>query len=542
MFQRIDDKVQEKLEAIGRSDFSRKAAQAGKQVAETVHARTVGRVKLGEKLAAGVGRLAEKHEKRLDRVGLGRVARAIKDSAIPANLRHREDIEMMPDVLAASIRRPRPAAIWALYGLGVAMLFFWAFALFTKVDEVSKGDGRVVPTGQNSIVSHRSGGILKRILVAEGQEVKKDQVLLVVENSELRAQLRENLEKYWAALARSVRLQAEAAGKIEIVFPKQVLDNAPDAAERERATLKSRQENYRTELAVLEEQIRQREQALKEQESSVVALAQKLASFQSELRQALAAGRGSVAPLEILRLQRQVKDTEGELRTEQLKIPRAQTAIVEARAKVEERKNQQVTEIRKELNDAQSQAAILEKKVEELRFDEQNAEVRSPVRGVVKQLRSNTVGAVLKSGEAVVEIVPLDDSLLIEAKVRPSDIAFIRRDQEAVVKITAYNYADYGGLDGKVVYISPDSTEDAAKAGESFYTVRVETKVNHLMRDGKVLAIIPGMTASVQIKTGRKSVLAYLLNPITRGTRVPEGIGTVVPPANAGRETKAEIR
>lgn len=542
MFQRIDDKVQEKLDALGRSELSRKVGQAGKQVAETVHAKTVGRVKIGEKLAAGVGRLAERHEKQLDRVGLGRVARAIKDATIPANLRHRDDLELMPDVLAASIRRPRPAAVWVLYAVGVGMLLFWVFALFTHVDEVSKGDGRVVPTGQNSIVSHRSGGLLKRILVAEGQEVKKDQVLLVVENSELRAQLRENLEKYWAALARSARLQAEAAGKTEIVFPKEVLDNASDTVERERATLKSRQENYRTELAVLEEQTRQREQALKEQESTVAALAQRLASFQSELRQALAAGRGSVAPLEILRLQRQVKDTEGELRTEQLKIPRAQTAIVEARSKVEERKNQQFTEIRKELNDAQSQAAILEKKVEELRFDEQNAEVRSPVRGVVKQLRTNTVDAVVKPAEPLVEIVPLEDSLLIEAKLRPSDIAFIRRDQDTLVKISAYPYSDYGGLDGKVVYISPDSTEDSGKQGESFYTVRVETKSNHLIRNGTSHAIIPGMTASVQIKTGRKSVLSYLLKPITRGTRVPEGVGTAVPPATSGPETKAEIR
>jgi adhesin transport system membrane fusion protein len=540
MFQRIDDKVQERLDALGRSGLSRKLGETGKRAAETVQAKTAGRAGIGEKLAAGVGRLAAKHEKRLDKLGLGRVARAIRESTAPTHLRHAEDIELMPEVLAASIRRPRRAAVWALYALGAGMVLFWAFALFTKIDEVSKGDGRVVPTGQNSIVSHRSGGLLKRILVAEGQEVRKDQVMLVVENGELRAQLRENLEKYWAALARSSRLQAEAAGKTEVVFPKDVLDNAPDTAERERATLRSRQENYRTELAVLEEQIRQREQALKEQESAVAALSQKLASFQSELRQAQAAGRGSVAPLEILRLQRQVKDTEGELRTEQLKIPRAQTAIVEARARLEERKNQQVSEIRKELNDAQSQAAILEKKVEELRFDERNAEVRSPVNGVVKQLRTNTIDAVVRPAEPLVEIVPLEDSLLIEARVRPSDIAFIRRGQDAVVKITAYNYTDYGGLAGRVVYISPDSIEDSGKSGETFYTVRVETAATQLVKDGKNYAIIPGMTASVQIKTGRKSVLAYLLNPITRGTRVPDGVGTPAPAA--GRDTKAEIR
>jgi adhesin transport system membrane fusion protein len=197
-------------------------------------------------------------------------------------------------------------------------------------------------------------------------------------------------------------------------------------------------------------------------------------------------------------------------------VPRIEASIAEARSKVNERRDNQVADVRKQLNETTNKASVLREKIQAIRFRVDQTEVRSPVTGTIKSLRVSTKGGVVKGGEPLVEIVPLDDSLLIEAKVRPSDIAFLRRNQSALVKITAYPYADYGGLEGKVISISADTLKDNKKTQAAFYRIRVRTDRNYLEKDGTKLPIVPGMTATVNIKTGQKSVFRYIFKPITK--------------------------
>lgn len=435
----------------------------------------------------------------------------------PRPVRYREDTDLMPEIQAAAIRGPHRLATWVLWAVGVALVLFMVWASMTNVDEVTKGEGRVISAGKNRIVQHLEGGIVEAILVKEGQVVKKGQVLLRVVNEDEQASYREKRTEYLALLARATRLKAEAEGKDKVVFPAEVEKEAPAIAERERAAFASRKKNFKQEIRTLTEELRQREQSLEEQKSLIESLSDKVASQTSEIRAARAmVANNSMSRLELVRLERELVDTAGKLRTERLKLPRLESAIAESRSMVAEKRDQQVSEIRKELNETRNKAGVLREKIEAIRFRVDQTEVRSPVTGTIKSLRVSTKGGVVKSGEPLVEIVPLDESLLIEAKVRPSDIAFLRTNQSALVKITAYSYSDYGGLDGTVVSISADTLKEDAKTEDTFYRIRVRTTRNYLEKDGDKLPIVPGMTATVNIKTGEKSVFRYIFKPITK--------------------------
>lgn len=434
-------------------------------------------------------------------------------------LRHPEDVDMMPELHAAAIRMPNRLATWALGVIGGGLLLFILGAAVVPLDEVTRADGKVIPSGQTQIVAHLYGGIVEDILVREGDVVRPGQVLLRVDNREAQADFGETRARMTALAARAARLEAEAQDRAEVLFPREISAASPQAATLERHLFHARRASLRSELKGLEEQRRQREQELKQQEAIVASLEKRLASLRAELGNAYRAGAGNVGRLEILRLQRETKDAEGELATERLKIPRIQAAILEARQKSADRKNVFLAEARRDLNDTQSEVARLKEKIEKLTFDVNRNEVKAPLRGIVKQLRIATKGGVVKAGEPLVEITPLDDSLIIEGRVRPSDIAFIRIGQHALVKITAYNYATYGGLDGKVIEISPDAIEVPEKPGETYYRVRVRTDQSFLRNGGRALPIGPGMTAQVSIKIGAKTLLAYILKPLTKTTR-----------------------
>lgn len=434
-------------------------------------------------------------------------------------LRHPEDADLMPELQAAAIRRPNRFASWALGSVGIGLFVFLAAAAVIPLDEVTRADGKVIPSGQTQIVAHLYGGIVEDIRVREGDVVEKGQVLLRIDNREAQADFGETGARMAALAARAARLEAEATGKDEVIFPAAALRDSPQATALERQLFRARRESLASELKGLEEQLKQREQELKQQEIAVSSLEKKLASLRAELGGAYRAGVQNVGRLEILRLQRETKDAEGELATERLKVPRNQAAILEARQKIADRMNVFQSEARRDLNDTQSEIARLREKLQKLTFDVNRNEVRAPLRGVVKQLRIATRGGVVKAGEPLVEITPLDESLVVEGRVRPSDIAFIRRGQHALVKITAYNYASYGGLGGTVIEISPDAIELPEKPGETYYRVKVRTDRGYLESEGKKLPIGPGMTAQVSIKIGQKSLLAYILKPITKATR-----------------------
>lgn len=437
--------------------------------------------------------------------------------SLPRQIKYREDTEMMPDVQAAAIRGAHPFATLLLSLVGIALVAFFVWASLTDVDEVTKGQGRVISSGKNRVVQHLDDGIVQAILVKEGDIVKKGQVLLRIVNQDQQAAYHEKRTDYLALLARAARLRAEASGLKTIAFPKEVLKEAPAIAARERATFASRMKSYAQEIQTLRDELAQRQASLKEQKSLIESLTDKVASQAREVHDARAmVANHSMSKLELVRLERDLVDASGKLRTERLKLPRLEAAIGEARSKISERHDRQIADVRKELNDTTTKASVLREKIQAIRFQVDQTEVRSPVYGTIKSLRVSTKGGVVKGGEPLVEIVPLDDSLLIEARVRPSRIAFLRKNQPVLVKITAYDYTDYGGLQGKVVGISADSIEGKDKAQGTFYRIRVRTKRNYLEKDGKKFPIVPGMTATVDIKTGRKSVFNYIFKPIAK--------------------------
>ncbi len=441
------------------------------------------------------------------------------EKGIAARPRHREDAEMMPELYAAAIRRPHRLATWMLGAVGVGLLLFVLTASVIQLDEVTRADGKVIPSGQTQVVAHLYGGIVSDILVREGDEVKPGQVLLKIDNRDSQAEFGENSARMAALAARAARLRAEATGQDSIEIASDIEAASPQAASLERQLFRARHESLVSELKGLEEQIKQREQELGQQEAIVSSIEKKLASLRAEYGNALRVGVNVVGRLELLRLQRETKDAEGELATERLRVPRIQSAILESRQKHADRKNVFVSEARKDLNDTESEISRLKEKLEKLTFDVKTNEVKAPLRGIVKQLRVATKGGVVKAGEPLVEITPLDDSLVIEGRVRPSDIAFIRLGQHALVKITAYNFSTYGGLEGNVFEISPDAIEAPEKPGETYYRVKVRTTKSYLENGGKALPIGPGMTTQISIKIGEKSLLAYILKPLTKSSR-----------------------
>ncbi len=224
--------------------------------------------------------------------------------------------------------------------------------------------------------------------------------------------------------------------------------------------------------------------------------------------------KGAISKVEVLRLRRSEVETRGQLDSVALAIPRAQAAINEIESKVAETRGRYRSEALAQLNEARTDLSKLEASGKAIEDRVNRTLVTSPVRGIVQQMLVNTIGGVIQPGNDLVEIVPLDDSLLVEAKIRPKDIAFLHPGQEAVVKFSAYDYTIYGGLKGKLEQISPDTVTD--KEGNSFYVIRLRTDKNHLGSNEKPLLIIPGMVASVDIITGKKTILEYLMKPILR--------------------------
>lgn len=392
---------------------------------------------------------------------------------------------------------------------------FFAWASYATLDEITRGDGKVVPTGQNKVVQHLEGGIVAAILVKEGQTVEANQVLMRIESTVSDSALREKLAKYHALLARAARLRAEAEGQSKITFPKEVLESAPNEAAEQKRLFDQRQKRLKSEVDILEQQVAQRRQSLAETKSNVATLSRRVVSLRQELRETEKDyQKGIVSRSELSQIRREYTKAAGELQSERIAVRRAQAALNEVVAKVRDKKALFTAEARKDLAEAESQARTLEPSIRANRGTVERTELRAPVRGIVKQIGVATIGAVIKPGQALVEIVPSDDTLLVEARIKPKDRAFLRPNQVATVKISAYDFSIFGGLEGKVVGISADAIEDEKQKGETYYRIRIRTDKNYLLYQGRRLPIIPGMTASVDIKTGKKTVLDYLFEPI----------------------------
>jgi len=425
-----------------------------------------------------------------------------------------EDLHFMPDVHAAAIRRSGGfASILTIFTL-LAVIVFGVWAHYAVLDEVTRGQGRVVPSSKTQVIQNLEGGILAEIRVREGDIVERGDILVRIDNTAAQANYRDLRTQRYTLLATVARLEAEQEGR-DIELPPEVLDNAPEVAADQTALFNARRRQLEAQTSVLQAQASQRKQEIAEMASKRKQLERSLQLARDELAITQPLVRNGVLPrIELIRIERQVADLEGELATTKLTIPRLRTAAEEAEQRVQEVVLSHRSEVSNELNETRLEL----NSVEETLFAGQDrvtrTEVRSPVRGTVKQIKQNTVGGVIRPGEDIIEIVPLDDSLLVEAEIRPRDIAFLRPGQESMIKIAAYDFSIYGGLKAKLENISADTIRN--DEGESFYRVYLRTEKNSLTHQGQELPIIPGMTATVEILTGKKSVLDYILKPILK--------------------------
>ena len=414
----------------------------------------------------------------------------------------------------ADLHGPRVFTHLLLFIIIAFFAIFFVWASWAELDEVTRGDGRVIPSRQEQVVQNLEGGIVAGIAVREGAVVEPGQVLLRIDNVKAASDLRENRQRYLALLGTLARLRAEVENTA-ISFTPEVLAEARDVAANERALYEARRQALEAEVQILRDQAEQREQELAELKNRRDQLVRSLALATEELNitQPLAAKR-VVSKIDLLHLQRQVNDLSGELESTRLTIERTETALREAQRRIEERGLSFRADAQRELNAVQAEATALAEVITAAADRVKRTDVRSPVHGTVKRLLVTTVGGVIQPGEDLVEIVPLEDTLLVEAKVRPADIAFLRPGQPALVKVTAYDFSIYGGLEGVVEDISADTIQD--ERGERFYRIRVRTRDNALEKDGESLPIIPGMTTQVDILTGEKTVMDYLLKPILK--------------------------
>ncbi|KAF0192179.1 MAG: membrane fusion protein LapC [Gammaproteobacteria bacterium] len=433
---------------------------------------------------------------------------------------YHDDVEFMSDVNASTFRGTRAGSHLIL---GAAALFFiiaLVWAAFATLDEVTTGAGKVIPSSKVQVVQNFEGGILQELLVAEGATVAKDQPLLRLDDTRFSSSFRETQQKYYDLLAQLARLTAESEGRL-FEPPAEVVSAQPQTARNQQDLFQSRQHELQSKTGILKQQQEQKQQDLAELKARTEQLRRSYRLVEQELKiSEPLVGEGVISPVEVLRLKRSVNDIKGELETASLSAPRLESAIAEANNKIEDAEITFRTQALAELNQVQADLSGVTEIVRAAQDRVTRTIVRSPVHGIVKQIKVTTVGGVVQPGMDLVEIVPLEDSLLVEANIRPADIAFLRPGQDAVVKFSAYDFSIYGGLDGELEHISADTirADDAAGKGrgENYYVIRVRTRKSYLGPNADALRIIPGMTAMVDIKTGKKTVLDYLLKPVLK--------------------------
>ena len=393
----------------------------------------------------------------------------------------------------------------------VVLLIVWA--ALAKVDEITKGDARVISSRQLQLVQSLDGGVVSEILVKEGQVVEKDQLLLKIDETRATSGVRESAAQGFALRARLARLRALAEGAAFLPPPPSESPEEKRIVEEERRLYETRLSELNTMLAINQQQLQQRQQELGEMRSRKSSAERTLDLNQQELaktRPLLASG--AVSEVDILRLEGAVSKARGDSEQSGSQIARVQASIGEAQRKIQETEIAFRNEARKEMADVLGKLNALNQGAVALTDKVDKSQIKSPLRGRVQRLLANTVGGVVQPGKDIVEIVPLDDVLVLEAKVVPRDIAFIHPGQAATVKFTAYDFSIYGGMEALVENISPDTVVD--EKGNAFYLVRVRTTRASF---SDKLPIIPGMTAEVDILTGNKTVMSYLLKPVLKG-------------------------
>ena len=427
---------------------------------------------------------------------------------------YKTDIDFMPDTHAAELESLPLASHMILWLSTAFVLIAIIWANFATLDEVAHAEGRVIPSGQIQVVQNLEGGILSEVNIKAGDFVSAGQILLLLDDTRFASSFREGTLSVLTLRARVARLEAEI-DEIPFTSIPGFSEEHQDILDDEILLYNSRQQELESSLSILRQQRTQYEQGLAELKAAKNKLTRNaaLAKKELEITEPLVES-GAVSQVELLRLQAAVNDSLGQLEETSIAIPGSEAAVAEANQKIEERRQQFQSAAQAELNEAKTDLSRLNISNVALKDRVNRTTVKSPVDGTVNQVLVNTIGAVIQPGMDLIEIVPSNDTLLVEAHIRPSDIAFIHPGGKATVKLTAYDFSIYGGLDSVLEVISADSITD--ERGENFFRIRVRTSKNHLGSSENPLPIIPGMVATVDIMTGQKTVMDYILKPLRR--------------------------
>ncbi len=431
---------------------------------------------------------------------------AKKTPGLLSRLAHR----FVPDDSEKDISSSSVRLVW-MSAAAVIILLIWAG--FAELDQIARGIGQIVPSQRVQLIQNLEGGIVQAILVREGQIVEKNDIVMRIENESADSQYREALVRTVEHEATIARLEALIAGDSP-AYAQSVLA-MPELVKRQNDMLRAARTQIETELSVLALKVESTQRELEEQREAKTQSLTSLALVEKQRNLALPALRAKAySELEFLDIEQRLQSLKADLAGLEHSIPRLEAVAEEAKARLQLRKDALEVEYREQLNEVQVQLLSLRELITAGGDKVQRTEMRSPVRGIVKAIYANTVGGVVAPGATVMEIVPLDDSLIIEARFSPSDIAFLYPGQGALVRITAYDFSVYGGMKATVENISADTLQ--GQQGETFYQVKVRTEQAHLEHAGQSLPIMAGMMAEVDVLTGKKSILDYLLKPLLK--------------------------
>lgn len=425
----------------------------------------------------------------------------------------KEDYEYMDSLSSAVLeKQPKKLHIIIIFWT-ITILFFFLWASISEIDEIARGTGDVIPSNENQVLQNLEGGIVEEILIKEGSIVKKDDVLLKINNEKSISTFESNEVKSLFLEAQILRLRAQSEGK---EFDVTKVDNKElkSYIQNEISLYETNTDQLNSSLSVLKEQLIQKKNSLDDAKSKKLYLSKSLKMIRKELSMTSPmVERGIASQVDLLRLEKEENNAIDEFKSAEFAIVRLQSEINEISHKVKETKLSFQAKAKEELNNAISEYKRVVTNSKALEDQVTRTIVKAPRDGVVQRLFVHTIGGVVKPGDDLIEIVPSNEKLLVNAKIKPSDIAFIYPSQKAIVKFSAYDFSIYGGLEGEVVSISPDTIKD--KDDNTYYIVRIETQKSKFTQS-KDMKIIPGMTAQVDILTGKKSILSYILKPILK--------------------------
>ena len=430
-------------------------------------------------------------------------------------IKDEDDLEYMNSVSSAMLMHTTLRTKLMLWVAFFVIIWVIVWAYNAEIDSLTRGEGKVIPSSQIQVIQNLEGGIVSEIFVKEGDNVKKGDVLIKIDDTTFNSAYQESKQRYDELEAKTIRLLAEANDEPFIVSDK-IRKKSPKLIEHEESLYNTNKSQLENNVAIYNHRLTQKRNELEEAQEKLLQLTRnyELISKEVALNKPLVKS-GIVSEVEFLQLQRQANNIRGDMEATKLSIPRLVSVLEEQKDNIKEVKLRFQNKAKEDYNEAKAEMYRIEKANIAREDKVKRTYVRSPVDGTIKQLLVNTIGGVVRPGMDIIEIVPTQDNLIIEARIKPSDIAFLYPGQRAIVKFSAYNFAIYGSLEGTVTNISADTIINNIDK-QNYYIVRIKTDKNYLGSEDKKLYVMVGMTTTVDIITGKKTVLEYILKPILR--------------------------